>query len=118
MKEILKLENPYKNIQLERLSKEFESKLYHPELALYSAAVHLVSVHLHITDPLIGYKISSLFAKIALNIPTSLFINVPIPKEFEIENGWMQRCKKLQESEDRGFAFFLLLKTTQTNLEN
>lgn len=108
--EILKLESPHKELQLKILSKKLEDKLYHPELTLYSAAVHLTSVYLEITDPMVAYKISSIFAKIALNIPSKLFALLSFPKEIDQDKEWKKRADKMIENFDRGFAFYLLLR--------
>ncbi len=126
--EILKLESPYKEMQLKVLSKKFEDKLYHPELTLYSAAVHLVSVYLEINDPMLGYKVSSAFAKIALNIPSKLFDGLSFPAEIDQSAEWSKRAKKMLLNFDRGFAFYLLvrsyvlkhgpLKTEDINIED
>ena len=104
------LQPPHRELQLAVISKKLESKLYHPELTLYSAAVHLTSVNLKINDPILGYKISSIFAKTALNIPTSEFSNIKIPKEFNSTEEWSRRSKKMLDNLDRGFAFYLLIR--------
>jgi hypothetical protein len=109
--EVLKLDSPYKETQLQIISKKFESKLYHPQLTLYSAAVHLTSVYLEINDPIIAYKISSIFAKIALNIPSNLFKNLSFPNEIDQSEEWTKRANKMIANFDRGFAFYLLLKS-------
>lgn len=109
-----KLASPYRENQLAQISKKIESKLYHPELTLYSVAVHLTSVHLGVSDPILGYEISSIFAKIALNIPSQLFINITFPKELSSTEEWLKRSKKLIKNEDRGFVFYLLLRNYVT----
>lgn len=107
---ISNLESPHRELQLSAISKKLENKLYHPELTLYSAAVHLTSVNLKIDNPITAYKISSLFAKIALNIPTSLFSSITIPNEFNSTDEWNKRSKKMVENLDRGFTFYLLIR--------
>ncbi|WP_299485391.1 hypothetical protein [uncultured Allomuricauda sp.] len=109
LNEALKLKSPHKETQGEALSSKIEKKLYHPELTLYSAAVHLTSVYLKIKDPILGYKVSSVFAKIALNIPNSLFNDVLIPKEFKASEIWVKNSNNLLRNNDRGFLFYLLL---------
>lgn len=116
--EILKLESPYKELQAQALSKNLESKLYHPELTLYSAAVHLTSVHLQINDPILAYKISSIFAKLSLNLPESLFSSVTIPIELEEDKNWATRSKSLIQNYDRGFLFYLLIRNYTTKHSN
>ena len=108
--EILKLDSPFKELQGQALSKNLESKLYHPELTLYSAAVHLTSAHLQIKDPILGYKISSIFAKLALNLPESLFVEVNIPVELKEDKNWTISSKNLMLNHDRGFLFYLLVR--------
>lgn len=108
--EAVKLDSPYREIQINAISKKLESKLYHPDLTLYSAAVHLTAVQLEITDPILGYKISSVFAKIALNLPSKLFSLLPITEELNSTTDWLNRSKKMIENQDRGFAFYLLLR--------
>lgn len=125
---IARLKTPFRELQLSFISKKLESKLYHPDLTLYSAAVHLTSVNLKINDPILGYKISSIFAKIALNIPTEKFPNITIPEEFNSTKESTRRSKKMLENLDRGFAFYLLIKNyserfgklegTEINIEN
>ena len=105
-----KLDGNYKEIQLKAISKKLESKLYHPELTLYSVAVHLTSVYLGINDPIIGYEISSIFAKIALNMPSQLFKLVPFTEKINSSEEWKKRSNKLIENQDRGFIFYLLLQ--------
>lgn len=104
------LKAPNKELQLLAISKKLEKRLYHPELTLYSAAVHLTSASLKIDDPIIGYRISSVFAKIALNIPSALFTTIKIPDEFNLTEEWSRRSKKMLENLDRGFAFYLLIR--------
>lgn len=77
---------------------------------MYSAAVHLASVHLKIEDPIIAYKISSQFAKIALNLPDELFEALSIPKEFSESPEWENRVNRLVANQDRGFGFYILIK--------
>lgn len=108
--EAVKLASPHRENQIKAISKKLESKLYHPELTLYSAAVHLTSVNLEITDPIIGYKISSLFAKVALNLPSKLFSTITFPEELNSTPEWLKRSKKLIENQDRGFVFYLLIR--------
>ncbi|MEB3799809.1 hypothetical protein INQ45_01530 [Flavobacterium columnare] len=108
--EVLKLNSPYKELQGQSLSKKLEDKLYHPELTLYSVAVHLTSVHLQINDPILGYKISSIFAKLALNLPESVFSSVIIPTELKEDKNWTKRSKSLIQNHDRGFIFYLLIR--------
>lgn len=110
LSEALKLESPFKENQIKAISSKFESLLYNPELTLYSVAVHVVSVNLQISDPIKGYEFSSLFAKIALNIPSNLFQTIKIHSEFDITEQWEHRAKKMLENQERGFAFYLLVK--------
>jgi hypothetical protein len=123
LSEATKLSSPHKENQIKAISNKFEALLYNPELTLYSVAVHLVSVNLQISDPIVGYKSSSLFAKIALNIPTKLFHTVKIHSEFNFSEQWKHRAIKMLENQDRGFVFYLLVKNyidifgqTTTNL--
>lgn len=108
--EATKLASPFKENQINRISNKFEALLYNPKLTLYSVAVHLVSVNLQISDPIAGYKSSSLFAKVALNIPTKLFQTIKIHSEFDVSEVWKHRAKKMLENQERGFAFYLLVK--------
>jgi hypothetical protein len=108
--EALKLQSPHKELQIKALSAKIEKKLYHPKLTLYSAAVHLTSVLLKINDPILGYKISSIFAKIALNVPESLFDDVSIPKDLSADEVWLNRSKNFMKNYDRGFLFYLLIR--------
>lgn len=110
MDEAKKLESPYKENQIKKISENLESILYNPELTLYSAAVHIVSVNLQIFDPIEGYKASALFAKIALNIPSIQFKNIKIHKEFDVSEEWKSRAVKMIENMERGFTFYLLVK--------
>ena len=110
LSEALKLESPFRENQIKSISSKFESLLYNPELTLYSVAVHVVSVNLQISDPIKGYEFSSLFAKIALNIPSNLFQTIKIHSEFDITEQWKHRAKKMLENQERGFAFYLLVK--------
>jgi hypothetical protein len=110
LSEALKLESPFRENQIKSISSKFESLLYNPELTLYSVAVHVVSVNLQISDPIKGYEFSSLFAKIALNIPSNLFQTIKIHSEFDIKEQWKHRAKKMLENQERGFAFYLLVK--------
>ncbi|WP_445721625.1 hypothetical protein [Flavobacterium sp.] len=112
--ETLKIKSPYKELQIKSLSKNLEKKLYHPELTLYSAAVHLTSAHLQITDPILGYKISSIFAKISLNLPESLFSLINIPVELKEYKNWTTRSKSLILNHDRGYLFYLLIRNYTT----
>jgi hypothetical protein len=107
--EALKLGSPHKQLQIEALSAKIEKKLYHPELTLYSAAVHLTSVLLKINDPILGYKISSIFAKISLNIPNSLFSDVIIPEDLATDKVWAIHSMNFMKNNDRGFLFYLLI---------
>ena len=127
MSEVTKLNSPFKENQIKEISNKFESILYNPELTLYSVAVHIVSVNLQISNPIVGYKFSSLFAKIALNIPSVLFQKVKIHSEFDISKVWSHRAKKMIENQERGFIFYLLVKnyveefgvnTTDLTVEN
>lgn len=110
LSEALKLKSPFKENQIKSISGKIEGLLYNPELTLYSVAVHVVSVNLQISDPIKGYKFSSLFAKIALNIPSNLFPSIKIHSEFDISLQWKNRAKKMLENQERGFAFYLLVK--------
>jgi len=110
LSEALKLESPYKDNQLKALSEQIEKKIYHPELALYSVAVHLTSVFLEISNPIIAYRISSVFAKVALNLPSELFSAIKIPKELGSTKQWVERTHYLIKNADCGFAFYLLIK--------
>jgi hypothetical protein len=109
LNEAIKLSSPYRENQLNQISKKLESKLYHPDLTLYSAAVHLTSVNLKILDPILAYKISSIFAKIALNLPFELFENIPFSDEINSSEEWLKRATNLIQNEDRGFVFYLLI---------
>lgn len=113
-----KLESPHKEAQIDVILKKLEKKLYHPELTLYSVAVHLISSILKIYNPIKGYEISSFFAKIALNIPDSLFKKVLIPSEFLEDETWRARSYKLIENYDRGFLFYILIKNFQSDIGN
>lgn len=108
--EAMKLASPFKENQIKVISNKFEALLYNPELTLYSVAVHVVSANLQILDPIVGYKSSSLFAKIALNIPTILFQTIKIHSHFGISEVWKHRAKKMLENQERGFVFYLLVK--------
>jgi hypothetical protein len=110
LSETTKLASPHKESQIVAITRKFEALLYNPELTLYSVAVHLVSVSLQIFDPILGYKSSSLFAKIALNIPTALFQSIKIHSEFDISEVWQHKAKKMLENQERGFIFYLLVK--------
>lgn len=110
MAEIIKLEEPHRANQIKAISAKLEKKLYHPELTLYSSAVHITSVNLKIDDPIIAYKISSNFAKIALNIPSNMFSTIKVPSEFTSDKLWDDRSKKMLKNMDRGFAFYLLIR--------
>lgn len=108
--EALKLDSPFRENQIKSISSKFESLLYNPELTLYSVAVHVVSANLQISDPIKGYEYSSLFAKIALNIPSNLFHRIKIHSEFDTTEQWKHRAVKMLENQERGFAFYLLVK--------
>lgn len=103
------LEPAFKEIQLSALYQKIEKKLYNPELALYSAAVHVTSAYLQITDRILAYRLSSVFAKIALNIPSSEFKNLIIPKNKDETPGSEPRRLKLVANLDRGYAFCVLI---------
>lgn len=110
LSEALKLESPFREIQINSISNKFESLLYNPELTLYTVAVHVVSVNLQISDPIKGYEYSSLFAKTALNIPSNLFQTIKIHPDFYITEQWKHRAKKMLENQERGFVFYLLVR--------
>ncbi len=103
--EILKLNSPFKENQINQLNKRIEDKVYHPDLALYSVAVFL-----SVREPIAAYKISSVFAKIALNVPSGIFEKVLVPDEFNQSADWRLRVKYLLKNGDRGFLFYLLIR--------
>lgn len=92
--------------ELEILQTRLEKQLYNPELTLYSVAVHTVSNLLKISDPIIGYQISSQIASLALNLPNSVFENIIIPEN--TKEYWGDHCPEFLKSRNRGFAFFCL----------
>lgn len=105
-----KLKPKFRDIQLHEISKSFEDILYDSESTIYSAAVHIVSNNLNITAPIEGYKASSLFAKIALNLPSKLFDKIKLHNEVKLTEEWERRSRKMLENHDRGFAFYLLVR--------
>jgi hypothetical protein len=107
--EALKLEPQFRDIQIAELSKKFEKLLYNSDLTLYTAAVHIVAVTLQVTDPVSAYWASSIFAKIALNIPSKLFEEVKIHRYFNSSDEWHNRALAMLKNEDRGFLFYLLV---------
>ena len=70
----------------------------------------LFSKIFNITITIVWLKTSSLFAKIALNIPDNLFNKILIPTEYNQDPELLRRSKKLLENKDRGFVYFLLIK--------
>lgn len=114
MLEASKLDSPFKENQIKVISKKFENLLYDPKLTLYSAAVHIVSVNLQILSPIEGYKASSLFAKISLNLPSQIFSKIKIHSEFQTTKDWEVRSQKMLDNNERGFAFLLLVRNYVT----
>lgn len=76
---------------------------------MYSAAVHIVIDRLQISDPIVAYRVSSIFAKIALNIPSNLFHSIKIQDSIVFEAEWRKRASSFVKNADRGFAFYLLV---------
>ena len=105
---ILKLDDSEKIIELKLLSDKIILGLYNPELTLYSVAVHTVSNILGISDPIDGYRIASMIATLSLNLPSAVFGDLKIPKNF-IEK-WGRRTDNLLRQKDRGFAFLCIVK--------
>lgn len=109
LNEAQKLESPYREIQIDNVYKKLEKLLFDSELTLYSAAVHIVIDRLQISDPIVAYRVSSIFAKIALNIPSNLFHSIKIQDSIVFEAEWRKRASSFVKNADRGFAFYLLV---------
>lgn len=105
---ISKLDVADRKIELKLLGDKIVKRLYNPDLTLYSVAVHTASNLLRISDPIDGYRISSMIATLSLNLPSSVFANLKVPADYTKE--WNVRTKNLLNQEDRGFAFLCIAK--------
>lgn len=92
-------------IQTRVLNEEISQYLYNPEVAEYSVAAHLVANQLHLSDPLVAFRLASSLSYLCLNLTEELFDNFVIPERFE---SWGARNVAFISQRDRGFAFLLL----------
>ena len=107
---IMQLKEPYRTNQLSQLSKQIEKKIYNVDLALYSAAVHLCAARLQISDPIKAYKVASVFAKIALNVPSKYFTSIKLDQEFKDDPVNGKRALAMLVNGERGFMYQLLIR--------
>lgn len=112
---ILKLQTPYKEMQLERVNRDLESLLYNPKLVIYSGIVHLTSNFLKLIDPLDAYKCSAIFSKIVLNLPQAAIEKIKINKVDELAENASQ---KMLANGELGYVYYLLLKNYSTSYED
>ncbi|MEZ6165360.1 MAG: hypothetical protein R3B67_13105 [Phycisphaerales bacterium] len=87
-------------------SEKLISRLYNPELAVYSVGAHLVGNLVGLKDAMQAFQLASQIAHVSLDLPKSLFSYLKIPNDFE---PWKTRVPGAIESMDRGFVFLLLL---------
>lgn len=94
----------------------FEDLIYNQNLAVYNAAVHLTANHLHLTDVVQSFDISSSIATLVLNLPYELITQIPINKEKMAV--WGDRPSKMAKNNDYGFLFYNLLLNYVPFFEN
>lgn len=94
----------------------FEDLIYNQNLAVYNAAVHLTANHLHLSDVVQSFDISSSIATLALNLPYELINQIPI-NEAKMAV-WGDRPKKMAGNNDYGFLFYNLLLNYVPFFEN
>lgn len=94
----------------------FEELIYNQHLAVYNVAVHLTANHLHLSDVVQSFDLSSSIATLALNLPYELINQVPINEEKMAV--WGDRPKKMVKTNDYGFLFYNLLLNYVLFFEN
>ena len=85
---------------------EWMRTIYTSDLAVYSAAVHLVA-HFHgLTDAGAAFEVAGRLATLALNLPASAVERLAVPAD--VRAGWGARVDALLRMRDPGFVFFVL----------
>lgn len=81
-------------------------RLYTPELALYSAATHLVAGLQKNDRADLAYRAAAALSGLVLNLPNRLFAGLPVIPEMRVH--WGDRVDALLAAHDRGFAYLLI----------
>jgi len=84
-------------------SKEWERILYDPELTDYTAAVHLLSTRIKITEMVVAYRLAASLATACLNLTQKHFSQLRHPEKFK--HFGLDRIEAFKAAGDRGFAF-------------
>lgn len=92
--------------EMMKIERQCRNWLYDPQLSPYSVAGHLAANTNAIYNVVSAFKLSSLIATIALNLPEIYFKDIRIPSEFSI---WGKRNEKFLQNKDRGYVFVCLL---------
>jgi hypothetical protein len=81
-------------------------RLYTPELALYSAATHLVAGLQRNGRADLAYRAAAALSGLVLNLPNRLFRGLPVSAAMRVH--WGGRVDALLNAHDRGFAYLLI----------
>ncbi|MBD1912852.1 hypothetical protein [Leptolyngbya sp. FACHB-8] len=100
-------------------------KIYNPELTAYSVATHCLANFMEIQDIGLAYRLSSALASLCLNLPSQVFSQLKLPKDFKeqqplsIHRFIDERASQLLSGKDRSFAFFVLAQyASSDNVSN
>lgn len=100
--------------QFKRYFEKYVSDIYQPKMAVYCAAAHCVATELHMDDFRSVYPLAAAIAKLAMNLPSSVFSLLDLPREVSSVNAKTHehRVEALRKLRDRGFAFLSILLST------
>lgn len=90
-----------------------KSLLYNQSMAVYNVAVHTVKQFMNIDDLLTSFRVASSIATVALNMPASLAVQLPLQGYFGEQ---LIRAQSLLKNNDRGFVFYTLCKNYVANV--
>lgn len=97
---------PAQAVEREEVSRRAKQALYDPQLALYSAAAHLVANTQDLTAAFDAYRLASALSTLTLNLTPTLIQRLRVPVDVEARFG--DRVGRMLANADHGFAFLLL----------
>jgi hypothetical protein len=88
----------------------FLSRLYTPELTLYSAPAHLFAHYARVGDAAVAYQHAARVAHLCLNLTDAHFYGLLLP---EVMARWAELFPSFKQQRDRGFAFAVICSNLQ-----
>lgn len=105
-----KIPNDQKVVTRETTRRAFLSRLYTPELTLYSAPAHLFAHYARVRDAAAAYEHAARIAHLCLNLTDAHFYGLLLPEEMA---PWAKLFPAFKQQRDRGFAFAVICSNLQ-----